>query len=70
MWGLDPAAALGMALATLTNAGAGLGMVVGPEAGYALLPDAAKWVLCVAMLLGRLEFVTVLALLAPMFWRR
>jgi trk system potassium uptake protein TrkH len=45
-------------------------MVVGPEAGYALLPDAAKWVLCGAMLLGRLELITVLALLAPMFWRR
>ncbi len=70
MWGLDPAAALGMALATLTNAGAGLSMVVGPEAGYAMLPDAAKWVLCGAMLLGRLELITVLALLAPMFWRR
>ncbi len=70
IWGLDSSAALAMALATLTNAGAGLGMVAGPEARYALLPDAAKWVLCGAMLLGRLELITVIALLTPMFWRR
>ncbi len=68
--GLDPRDAVAMALATLTNAGAGLALVAGPEASYAVLPDAAKWLLCAGMLLGRLEFVMVVALLSPMFWRR
>ena len=30
----------------------------------------AKWILCFAMLLGRLEVFTLLVLFTPMFWRR
>ena len=37
--------------------------------GLSPLPDGAKWVLSVAMLLGRLELLTVLVLLSPTFWR-
>ena len=37
---------------------------------YAGLPTQAKWVLSFGMLLGRLEFLTVLVLFAPSFWRR
>jgi trk system potassium uptake protein TrkH len=33
------------------------------------LPDLTKWYLSVAMLLGRLEFFTVLVLFLPSFWR-
>lgn len=68
--GLDPEYAVAMALATLTNSGAGLAMIAGPGAGYVLLPDAAKWVLCAGMLLGRLELVAAVALMTPLFWRR
>jgi len=70
MFGLDPDDAVPMALATLTNAGAGLPMVTGSEATYALLPEAAKWILCFGMLMGRLELVAVVTVLTPMFWRR
>ena len=69
-FGLGVEDAIAMALATLTNAGAGLAMVAGPDTSYAMLPDAAKWILCAGMLLGRLELVTVIAVLTPMFWRR
>ena len=37
---------------------------------YGALPGAAKWILCLAMLLGRLEVFTLLVLFTPMFWKR
>ncbi|MCW2246531.1 trk system potassium uptake protein TrkH [Azospirillum fermentarium] len=55
--------------AALGGAGAGLGPVVGPSGTFAPLPDAGKWLLCLAMLLGRLEVFTVLVLLIPSFWK-
>ena len=33
------------------------------------LPDGAKWLLSLGMLVGRLELFTVLVLFAPRFWR-
>ena len=68
--GLDTQTALSAAAAAIANVGPGLGPVIGPSGTYAPLPDAAKWVLSFAMLLGRLEFLTVLVLFAPSFWRR
>lgn len=37
--------------------------------GFAGVSDAAKGILCVAMVLGRLEALAVIALLNPNFWR-
>ena len=34
------------------------------------LPDAAKWLLSLLMLLGRLELFTVLLLFTPDFWKK
>jgi len=34
------------------------------------VPDSAKWVCTVAMLVGRLEIFTLVLLLTPAFWRR
>jgi len=34
------------------------------------LPDAAKWLSIVYMLIGRLELFTVLLLLTPTFWKK
>ena len=53
--------------ACINNLGPGLADV---SATYATLPAAAKWILCVAMLLGRLEVFTLLVLFTPMFWQR
>lgn len=67
--GLDIVTAMSAAATTLANVGPGLGPVVGPAGNFKSLPDAAKWVLDLAMILGRLEFETLLVLLLPAFWR-
>ena len=53
--------------ASINNLGPGLGEV---SEHYAGLSVTAKWTLCLAMLLGRLEVFTVLVLLTPAFWRK
>lgn len=67
--GLDPLTALSGAGSAISNVGPGLGALIGPSGNYQMLPDAAKWILSVTMLLGRLELFTVLVLLSPRFWR-
>jgi trk system potassium uptake protein TrkH len=65
--GLDQVTAFSAVAATLNNLGPGLGDV---SATFAPVPDAAKWVGVLAMILGRLEIFTLLVLLTPEFWRR
>jgi len=65
--GLDLITAFSAVAACLNNLGPGLGDV-GPN--YADINDTAKWVLCFAMLLGRLEIFALLVLFTPAFWRR
>ncbi|XKH60840.1 Trk system potassium transporter TrkI [Halomonas sediminis] len=70
LMGLDFTTALSGAATAVANVGPGLGNIIGPSGNFATLPDAAKWLLCVGMLMGRLEILTVLVLLTPMFWRQ
>ncbi|MBN2886642.1 MAG: potassium transporter, partial [Chromatiaceae bacterium] len=65
--GLDLMTAFSAVAACINNLGPGLAEV-GPH--YAELHDPAKWILCVAMLLGRLEIFTLLVLFTPAFWQR
>ncbi len=65
--GLDQITAWSAVGATLNNLGPGLGQV---SAHYGDLNTPAKWVLCFAMLLGRLEVFTLLVLFTPAFWKR
>lgn len=67
--GLDLTTALSGAATALANVGPGLGGTIGPAGNFASLPDSSKWVLTLAMLMGRLELLTVLVLFAPSFWR-
>jgi trk system potassium uptake protein len=67
--GLDFLTAASGAATAISNVGPGLGEVIGPSGTFAALPPAAKWALSVGMLLGRLEFFTILVLFAPSFWR-
>ncbi|GAA0590761.1 TrkH family potassium uptake protein [Caenispirillum bisanense] len=69
LWGLDWVTAISGAATAVSNVGPGLGPIIGPAGNFATLPDGAKWLLSAGMLLGRLEFFTVLVLLAPRFWR-
>jgi len=64
--GLDQVTAWSAVGACMNNLGPGLGDVA---AHYGDLPTFSKWVLCVAMLMGRLEVFTLLILFTPAFWR-
>ena len=66
---LDPVTAFSAVMASLHCTGPGLG-AVGPTSTYAVLTDFQVWVCTLAMVLGRLEFLSFLALLTPAFWRR
>ncbi len=68
--GLDSITSMSGAVASLANVGPGLGEMIGPDGSYADVNLTAKWLLSVGMLLGRLEFMSVLVLFMPLFWRR
>jgi trk system potassium uptake protein TrkH len=67
--GLDWITALTGAATAVCNVGPGLGPVIGPAGNFSSLPDAAKWMLTIGMLLGRLEILTVLVLFTRVFWK-
>lgn len=69
LMGLDLVTSVSGAATALANVGPGLGPTIGPAGNFASLPDEAKGLLAVAMLLGRLEVLTVLVLLLPSVWR-
>jgi trk system potassium uptake protein TrkH len=62
MMGLDFQTAVSGAITALSNVGPGVGPIIGPAGNFSTLPDDAKWLLSLGMLLGRLEVMTVLAL--------
>ena len=66
--GADLVTGITATMATLGNVGPGLGQV-GPMANYGHLHPLSKLVLTGAMWIGRLEVLTVLALMRPEVWR-
>jgi trk system potassium uptake protein TrkH len=67
--GYDAMSAISAALATVGNIGPGFSLV-GPACNYSFFSDIDKIVLSFAMLIGRLEFYTVLLLLSRSFWHK
>lgn len=67
--GLDFITSVSGAATALSNVGPGLGDEIGPAGNFGGLNDAAKWMLTIAMLLGRLELLAVYAILTVNFWR-
>ncbi len=65
--GMDQITAFSAVAACLNNLGPGLGDV---SAHYGDISNISKWLLCLAMLLGRLEIFTLLVLVTPTFWRK
>ncbi|MEL0081686.1 MAG: TrkH family potassium uptake protein [Gammaproteobacteria bacterium] len=63
----DLVTAFSAVAACITNLGPGLGEVGN---NFASVNPVGKWVLCMAMLLGRLEVFTLLVLFTPTFWRQ
>ncbi|SLN30421.1 Trk system potassium uptake protein TrkG [Roseovarius litorisediminis] len=67
--GLDFTTSVSGAATAVGNIGPGLGDIIGPSGNFATLSDAAKWVLAIAMLIGRLELLAVYAIFTVSFWR-
>lgn len=67
--GYDAITSLTAVATSLSNVGPGLGPLIGPAGNYNAIQDPALYLLSVMMLLGRLEILTVLVLLTPVFWR-
>lgn len=63
--GVDFITAWSVVASALNNTGPGLGSA---STTWANLPVLAKWLLSIAMLLGRLELFTLLVLFTPFFW--
>ena len=66
---LDVVTAFTAVIACINNTGPGLNEV-GPATTYQGLNDFATWVCTFAMLVGRLELMSVLVLFTPAFWRK
>ena len=73
MWlaltGLDPITSLSATITALMNVGPGFGDIIGPAGNFTTLNSTAKLVLCLAMLMGRLEFLALMIFLSPRFWK-
>lgn len=67
--GYDFDTATSSVITALGNVGPGIGPVVGPSGNFATLSDPALYLLSLLMLMGRLEVLSVLVLLMPIFWR-
>lgn len=66
--GLDPVTAFSAVIASVNCLGPGLG-AVGPAEHYGVFNEFQVWICSVAMVLGRLEMLSLIALLTPSFWR-
>ncbi|AWB49037.1 potassium transporter TrkH [Gemmobacter aquarius] len=68
--GLDTVSALFAVWTALGNIGYGFGPIVARTGTFVDLPDAGKWIMTLAMLLGRLGLLAIFVLVLPRFWRR
>jgi len=67
--GIDIRTAIYSVATTLGGVGPGLGLT-GPMSNYLGLPAFCKYILIIAMLLGRLEFYSILVMFSPKFWKK
>ena len=68
--GLSFITAISAAATSISNVGPGLGEIIGPNGNFSQLNGFSKWILSIAMILGRLELFAVLVLFIPSFWRK
>ena len=67
--GIDNTNAITITISTLSNVGPTLGTEIGPTMSWNDLPDFAKWMCSLLMLMGRLEIFSVLIIFTPTYWR-
>ena len=58
------------AITSVSVVGPGLGNIIGPEESFAQLPAILKLLLSFGMIVGRLEYLAFLIILAPKFWTK
>ena len=69
VFGVDGMSALWGVWTSIGNIGYGLGPLVARTGTFVDYPDAAKWIMTLAMLLGRLGMLAILVVVIPRFWR-
>jgi trk system potassium uptake protein len=67
--GLDFITSISATASSLANVGPALGDMIGPSGSYEAINPAAKSILIMAMILGRLEIFTLLILFSSAFWK-
>ncbi len=67
--GMDLISAVTGSAQAISNVGPGLGPIIGPVGNFKTVPDPAKWIMSLEMIIGRLELFSVLVLLSRSFWR-
>ena len=70
LMGIESTNAITIAISSASNVGPTLGAELGPTMSWSGLPDAAKWICAVLMLMGRLEFISVMVLFTRAFWKK
>ena len=66
---MDLLTALSASISSLSNIGPGFGKI-GPSFTFSWMDPEVKYLLAVAMVVGRLELYTLLVILLPSFWKR
>ena len=67
--GLDFITSISGAATAIANIGPGLGSEIGPAGNFVHINDTAKWILSIAMFVGRLEVMVVLTIFSIRFWK-
>jgi len=67
--GYDFITSVTAAVSTITNTGPGAAHVISASGNFAFFSAPAKSILCFAMILGRLEIMTVLVIFTKSFWK-
>ena len=68
--GIDFETSLASVIACITNTGPSISPATGPVGNYAIFNDFSKYVLSFAMLLGRLDILTVVVIFTRSFWQK
>lgn len=67
--GLDSTNSITVALSCASNVGPTLGLEIGPTMSWSMIPAVGKWICAILMLIGRLEFFSVIVLFTRAFWK-
>jgi len=70
LMGYDFTTSLATAVSSVTNTGPGAAKAISASGNFAFFSVPAKGVLCAAMLLGRLEIMTILVIFTKSFWKK